>query len=151
MRKFIVAAFALLGAATAASARPGGQCPEWGCGTNGTQRDGIQIEEARAGGVLAAVTLPSGEVLALDADAASTLRYARPRPRPRPSIIDCPRAGGCGLNGPQLDGIQIEDARIGGALAAVTLPSGVVLALSADQASAPRPPITKTTEPTSRN
>jgi hypothetical protein len=78
MRKFIVVAAALLIGVIVANPRPriGGQCPAEGCGANGTQLDGIQIQDAQAGGVLSVVTLPSGEVLALDADAARTLRIA---------------------------------------------------------------------------
>jgi hypothetical protein len=83
----MIFAAALIGAATVASAvsRSLKQCPPYMCGTNGTQFDGIQIEDAQAGGVLSVVTLPSGEMLALDADAASTprLRITKTEPTSR--------------------------------------------------------------------
>ncbi len=81
MRKLIIVAVALLGAATVASAAPRqiSQCQSWGCGANGTQLDGIQFEDARAGGTPTVVTLSSGEVLGVALLAAPTIVNAAPR------------------------------------------------------------------------
>jgi hypothetical protein len=118
VRKLMIVAAALIGAATVASAVPRSlkQCPPYMCGTNGTQFDGMQIEDALAGGVPTVVTLPSAAV-------------ANARPRP----------GDPHGNGTQLNGIQFEDARAGAVLAAVTLPSGEVLALDTNTISTPQP------------
>jgi hypothetical protein len=82
----------------------GDDCPTNGCGQNGTRMTGLVADVP---GDVAAVTLPSGEVIVTVGG-------------------DCPRIGGCGLNGTQVIGLTVD---LPDHLDAVTLPSGERVAL----------------------
>jgi hypothetical protein len=44
-------------------------CPKWGCGDNGTQLTGNRIGDNPSGALAETVTLPSGEIVRLGANA----------------------------------------------------------------------------------
>jgi len=142
MRQFVAAALIVIASVGAANALPlddeadagsragvngraGAGCSPWICGSNGTQLTGIQGAGNRSNALAAAVTLPSGEIVRLGAN--------------EHHFDDEDGVGAgcspwvCGSNGTQLTGIQIDGNRSSTLAAAVTLPSGEIVRLGANE------------------
>jgi hypothetical protein len=97
-------------------------CTKFICGDNGTQLTGISIDDNPSGALAEGVTLPSGEIVRLGANAGE-------QPRLQVARGGC---DSCGENGTQLTGIRIDDNRSGALTEAVTLPSGEIVRLGAN-------------------
>src|SRR6185503_441721 len=113
------------GSRAGVNGRAGAGCSPWICGSNGTQLTGIQGAGNRSNALAAAVTLPSGEIVRLGAN--------------EHHFDDEDGVGAgcspwvCGSNGTQLTGIQIDGNRSSTLAAAVTLPSGEIVRLGANE------------------